>query len=79
MKAWHNMSGFTLLELMVVLAIVSVATAVVAPQVFSTSDNQQRAAVREIQGAYLAARDVATTRGRLVLLRSSSHVVSTGC
>lgn len=57
--------GFTLIEVAVVLAIMTIAAAVVAPELWRARTTGPSAAVRAIQGAYASAREVAVRRGTI--------------
>lgn len=56
-------SGFTLIEIVVVLTILGVVGAAVVPQMVLESRNGARASVREIVSAYRTARGLAAARG----------------
>lgn len=58
-----NHSGFTLLELLIVLSIVVIATAIVIPNVTSTDNNLLIAQVRQTASAFNYARRMAIVEG----------------
>lgn len=58
-------SGFTLIEVMAVLAILAVAGAAVAPRLQALLEPGPRASAENLAEAYRRARDLATTRARL--------------
>lgn len=67
--------GFTLIELAVVITIMALSAAVVAPPLWRASGDRVWTAVEAVQGAYSAARDAAVARGGVGLV----HVeLSTG-
>ena len=56
-------SGFTLIEIVVVLTIMGVVGAAVVPRIALQSRNGARASVREIASLYRTARGIAAARG----------------
>ena len=58
----RRQAGFTLLELLIVLSIIAIGSALVIPSITSTDDNAFRAQVRQAQAALNHARRVAIVR-----------------
>jgi len=59
----HNQQGFTLLELLVVLGIILLASTVVIPNITSTESNLLAAQVRQTASAFNYARRIAIVEG----------------
>lgn len=61
--AAHSVAGFTLVELVVVLVVLAIVSAVALPRFFNLSDYRTRAAYDEIAGAVRYAQKLAVASG----------------
>ncbi len=71
----ENCGGFTLLEILLVVVIVAVATAVVVPNLFSGPREHLRGEARQLLVALNAARDEAALGGRVIGVAVSAQRV----
>ena len=68
-----NGNGFTLVELIIVIVLLGILSAVVVPSFFNLSDYQERSAYDEVAGALRYAQKLAVASGCEVQLALSSN------